>query len=587
MNADRLLAHYERMADAPDAIARLRRFILDLAVRGKLVEQDPNDEPAAELLERVAAEKARRGKVGKPRMRKPAVLIVDQPLDLPSGWSLTRLAIVAECLDYMRKPINGTERKQRIAGKSQSELFPYFGATQQQGWIDDYIFDEELILLGEDGVPFFEPLRAKAYLIAGKSWVNNHAHVFRGILISPPYLVHYLNVFDYSGRVVGATRSKLNQSRALDIPIPLPPLAEQHRIVAKVDELMALCDRLEAARTERESTRDQLSAASLVRLNAPDLDPVVFRNHAAFALENLVPLTTRTDQIKSLRQTILNLAVRGKLVKQNPNDEPASELLKRIAAEKTRLVKAGEIRQPKTLPPIQSSDIPVESPSRWIWTRLGNASTLITKGSTPTSYGHAYTDGGINFIKVEAIKDGQLRPENVTSHISEKTYDYLARSKLFEGDILFSIAGSIGTCAIVSDEILPANTNQALSIIRGTNRVFFSKFLLLCLQSSVAQFIHAKARGGAMNNISLGDVASFVIPLPPLAEQHRIVAKVDELMTLCDQLEASLTTGDETRCRLLDALLYEALPARRSRGPFTKRNNRTLRKFAESRKVSG
>ena len=105
--------------------------------------------------------------------------------------------------------------------------------------------------------------------------------------------------------------------------VPLPPLAEQRRIVAKVDELMALCDRLEAARTEREATRDRMAAVSLIRLNDPDPDPVVFRNHAAFALENLAPLTTRTDQIKALRQTILNLAVRGKLVEQDPNDEPA------------------------------------------------------------------------------------------------------------------------------------------------------------------------------------------------------------------------------------------------------------------------
>ena len=140
--------------------------------------------------------------------------------------------------------INGTERDRRIAGKSEDELFPYYGATQQQGWIDDYIFDEELVLLGEDAVPFFDPYRSKAYIIIGKTWVNNHAHVFKGILVSHPFLAHYLNVFDYTGRVVGATRSKLNQARAVDIPVPLPPLAEQRRIVAKVEELMALLDRL-------------------------------------------------------------------------------------------------------------------------------------------------------------------------------------------------------------------------------------------------------------------------------------------------------------------------------------------------------
>ena len=372
MNAEHLLAHFDRVADAPDAIPRLRRFILDLAVRDKLVEQDPNDEPAAELLKRIAAEKKRMVEAGEIKKRKPFAPVEqgEQPFVVPSCWAAARLAFIAECLDYMRKPVNGTERKQRIANKSQSELFPYFGATQQQGWVDDYIFDEELFLLGEDGVPFFDPLRKKAYLIAGKSWVNNHAHVFRAVLVSHPYLVHYLNVFDYSGRVAGATRSKLNQAKALDIPIMLPPLAEQHRIVAKVDELMALCDRLEAAQKERETTRNRLAAASLARLNAPDPNPAVFQRHAVFTLDNLASLTTRPDQIKTLRQTILNLAVRGKLVPQDPNDEPAAEVLKRIAVEKERLVEAGDIRKPKPLLPLFESDWGFNPPSGWEWIRL-------------------------------------------------------------------------------------------------------------------------------------------------------------------------------------------------------------------------
>ena len=121
----------------------------------------------------------------------------------------------------------------------------------------------------------------------------------------------------------------LNQTILLNLPLGLPPLAEQHRIVAKVNELMALCDQLEEARTERETTRNRLATASLSRLNAPDPDPTTFQNHAAFALENLTPLTIRPDQIKALRQTILNLAVRGKLVAQNSSDEPAPRLLDR------------------------------------------------------------------------------------------------------------------------------------------------------------------------------------------------------------------------------------------------------------------
>jgi type I restriction enzyme S subunit len=257
MNADRLLALFEQISEAPDAIPRLRRFILDLAVRGKLVEQDPEDEPAETLLEKIAAQKTRLEKLGEIKKQKPLQPTNDGELAkvLPSGWSSSYLGNITACLDYMRIPVNGTERKLRIEGKCTEQLFPYFGATQQQGWIDDYLFDDELVLLGEDGVPFSEPLRQKAYLISGKTWVNNHAHVFKPILVSSDYLVYCLNVFDYKGRVVGATRSKLNQAQAVAIPIPLPPLAEQHRIVAKVDELMALCDQLEQQLSQAEQSR--------------------------------------------------------------------------------------------------------------------------------------------------------------------------------------------------------------------------------------------------------------------------------------------------------------------------------------------
>ena len=162
----------------------------------------------------------------------------------------------------------------------------------------------------------------------------------------------------------GTTFVAINKNQLTGFVIPLPPLAEQHRIVAKVDELMALCDQLEAARTKREETRDRLAAASLIRLNDPDPDPVVFRNQAAFALENLAPLTTRIDQIKALRQTILNLAVHGKLVRQNPSDEPASELLKRVAADRVTLEKNGSLKKPEPLPAVDAADTPFDLPSR-------------------------------------------------------------------------------------------------------------------------------------------------------------------------------------------------------------------------------
>ena len=259
------------------------------------------------------------------------------------------------------------------------------------------------------------------------------------------------------------------------------------------------------------------------------------------------------NAIVRLRSFALDLAVRGKLVEQDATDEPATELLSRFASEKERLVKAGEIRKPKPLAPIGMVDFTTDLPLTWEIGRLGNLSSAITKGSTPTSYGYSFPKSGINFIKVESIVGGRVSRESISSFVSDAAHQFLARSKLKTGDILFSIAGSIGTCALVTPEIIPANTNQALAIIRGTSFVYDADFLIVVLRSFVSQAVKKKARGGAMNNVSLADLKNLVVPLPPLTEQHRIVAKVDELMALCDQLVASRNQRELTSDRLTKA----------------------------------
>jgi len=266
-------------------------------------------------------------------------------------------------------------------------------------------------------------------------------------------------------------------------------------------------------------------------------------------LEHFDRLIDTPDAVPRLRRFILDLAVRGKLVEQDPKDEPAGELLKRIAKEKIRLARTGKTGRSKLLP--------FSLPQEWRWVRIGEVSRMITKGSTPTSYGHSYVQSGINFIKVEAIKNGELLPENVTSHISAETHEFLRRSQLEAGDFLFSIAGSIGTCAVVPESILPANTNQALAIIRGSEAAFHSGFLKSATSSSLLDSVLAHSRGGAMNNISLEDVSNFLLPVPPLAEQHRIVARVDELMALCDELEAAQTKREKRRDRLVATTLHD------------------------------
>ena len=209
-------------------IKEAKSKVLDLAIHGKLVPQDPTDEPAAELLKRINPN---------------AEITSDNGhyQKLPEGWTVCCLENVAKVLDNLRKPINSNERNSRIANKHENELFPYYGATGQVGFIDDYLVDGTFLLLGEDGAPFLDKYAIKSYPIKGKCWVNNHAHILEP-LCDFDYLMYYLNHVDYKDYVNGSTRLKLTQSDMRSIIILLPPLTEQKRISVKVKYLFRLLD---------------------------------------------------------------------------------------------------------------------------------------------------------------------------------------------------------------------------------------------------------------------------------------------------------------------------------------------------------
>ena len=348
MNPERLLQHFDRISEAPDAIPRLRQFILNLAVRGKLVEQDPKEEPATELLKRIRAEKKRLIAEG---MRYGAVTPTpmkteEGPFEIPSSWVWVPFGEIMISRDGERIPVSKEERSTR------RKTYDYYGASGVIDKIDGYLFDKPLLLIGEDGANLLNRSTPIAFIARGKYWVNNHAHVLDAISEGfLRFIELHINAIDLKPYVTGTAQPKMNQAKMNSIPIALPPEDEQHRIVAKVDELMALCDQLEAAKTEREQSRDRLVAASLHHLNSPasteeDNTPDTFRDRARFYFNHLSHLTSRPDHIKQLRQTILNLAVRGKLVPQDPNDEPVSELLKKVAAERQELIAKGKLKAP-------------------------------------------------------------------------------------------------------------------------------------------------------------------------------------------------------------------------------------------------
>lgn len=557
MNAERLLAHYEKIADAPDAIARLRRFVLDLAVRGKLVPQDPNDEPASELLKRIAKEKARLVKAGEIRKSQPlpAIAAGDLPFELPVGWAWTRLGEVIHLVSgqHLQPPEYSEDPKAGL---------PYITGPSDFG--ADGLEISRFALVRKAVAKKGQLLLTVKGSGVGKTTICDIPEV----AISRQLMA--LTAIDWSDRflllITHRLAEKLQAEARSLIPgisredvdefiVPLPPLAEQRRIVAKVDELMGLCDRLETARVGREAVRDRLAAASLARLNAPD--PETFQSDARFALDALPALTTRPDQIKRLRQTILNLAVRGKLVPQDPNDEPASELLKRIAKEKARLVKEGSIPDKKE-PVRDMTRLTEELPASWSPIALGKVCNLVTSGSR--GWAEFYATSGPGFIRAQNIRFGKLRLDDL-AFVNPPSHSEGSRTQVAKGDLLIVITGAgVTNPALLDHDPGEAYVSQHVGLVRPSDDQL-SEWLLLCLMADAggrAELVE-RAYGAGKPGLNLDNIRSLSIPLPPLAEQHRIVAKVDALMALCDRLEASLTATAATRRRLLDALLAEAL----------------------------
>ena len=547
-------------------------------MRGKLVAQDPTDETAFELLKRIDAQKARLLKEGKIKQYRPQYKISASDLDyaLPRNWEPTRIG-------NLLTVIRGASPRPKGDPK-------YFSAARTPyHWIkisDIRKHSKDRVLYDTDEFLTKAGMEKSVLLPKGTLVVTNSATIgvpiflgFEGGCIHDGYLafpyfpeselskgfffVLFQSLQSYAAtKARGMAQLNLNTELVREFPLGLPPLVEQRRIMAKVNELMALCDRLEATQRDREARRDRLAAASSYHLNN-GANAETFRRYASSYISHLPRLTVRPEEISALRSTILDLAYRGQLVPQDPRDENAFELLRHIQAKKALLAKEGKIRLRAPLPSIPENTVPFQPPVGWLWVRFGELVEDADAGWSPRSENFPRSGDDWGVLKVSAVSWDRFLPEENKQLLPGVTAPEAA--EVHAGDFLISRANTselVAKCVVVEQQ--PHNLILSDKIVRLQISECCSKHFLTLISNHAkhARAYYAEEASGtsfSMKNVSREVIYMLPIPLPPLAEQHRIVTRVNVLMKLCDLLEAELTTAQDEKRRLLESVLHHAL----------------------------
>ena len=559
-----LLSNLNLLATASGGVARLRELILTLAVQGKLVAQDPKDEPASELLKKIRAEKDRLIAAGKIKQGKPLAEIgaVEKPFELPVGWVWQALAEVGAWAIGSGFPheAQGREGLPILFAKVSDMNLPgnELEIVRTNHTIDDETVERLRINVHQQGTVIFPKIggaiatNKRRILVRPTAIDNNCLGITPSPVISTSYLFLLLSSIDFTVYQAGTSVPALSQGTLGQIPVGLPPFAEQSRIVTRVEELMRLCDALEAKGQLEATQHAQLVSTLLATLTDSEKPAQLTENWHRIAT-HFDLLLDRPEAVDALEQTILQLAVRGLLVPQNPQDEPASVLLKKIRTEKDNLVADGKIKRDKPLPQIAEDEQPFPLPSGWEWVRL--ADVWLSSFYGPRFGNEEYvSEGGIPTIRTTDMSNGQIvlkRPPMVNIPLDK--YDaYLVR----KGDLLVTRSGSIGAMALFN---LDMDAVPSAYLIRlrfpelMSSSYCFEYFLSELGQSQLG--LNTTAVG--VPNVSASKMAEFVFPLPPLAEQSRIVTRVAQLRRLCADLRQRLSASQSTQAHLAEALVQE------------------------------
>ena len=554
MTLDLLFPHFDTLIRTPEDVARLNEAILALAVRGQLVPQDPADEPASELLKRIRAEKRRLIEDGVLVDTKPLPPISNKslPFEVPKNWKWARLADIADVIMGQSPPgdsynsngegvplINGpVEFSQGPFGETQRTKFTTAPAKMCKS--GDLLICVRGSTTGRTNIAAFD------------------ACIGRGVAAIRAYFYQtYLNYYVLAQRRqiydlgTGSTFPSVSQDRIRELLVPFPPLAEQRRIVAKVESLFAQTRALEAKLRQAQADIVTVNRAALHRLSAAADDAA--RTSAWRTVADAFDLLYDDPRnVAELRQVILQLAVQGQLVPQDPADEPASELLKRIRAEKRRLVKERVLNDAKPSLPLGLPELPYTLPESWVWSRLEEAGVINPRNDVDD-------DLTASFIPMALINDGvgsgHTAQEAIWREI-KKGFTHFAEGDVGIAKITPCFQNRKSTVFRGLANGIGAGTTE-LHIFRPLAGTVLPEYVLAFVQTP--QFIEngkASMTGTAgQQRVPRSYVEEAPFPLPPLAEQRRIVAKVDQLMRLCDALEAGLARAQEARRALAAAVL--------------------------------
>ena len=562
MSLQTFFVNFGLLADAPNGLAKLRELILQLAVEGKLVRQNPNDESASVLLGRIKTEQDKiRKKKKEPTLplangdRKP-------PFELPSGWIWARLSDVGHEWGQKKPDVNFTyidvaaiDNERGIITDEVKLLDPSEAPSRARkivkrgtviySTVRPYLLN--IAIVENDYSP--EPIASTAFAVI---------HPFDGV--SAKYLFSYLRsrtFIDFvEEQMQGVAYPAINAEKLFTAFVPLPPSAEQKRIVAKIDELMRLSDELDARRQARSESRVRLNNVTLAPLNnAASLAPEEFEQVSARLADNFAALYDSAETVARLRSTILRLAVQGKLAKQVPRDEPASLLLERSRRKKRQLISEGAIKSRK--PSAISTDEPLCIPSGWSWARFGDLGSFLG-GGTPSKANPSFWQGSIPWVSPKDMKT--LYIADTQDHLSSEAVEQSVVQVIPRRSLLMVVRGMILAhsfpVALTLEEVTINQDMKALQIMLPE----VSEYLLLACRglkevmlSKVARSSHGTCR------LESTEVEAFLIPMPPLEEQNRIVAKVNQLMALCDELESKLRQVEADSEKLMDAAVRHVL----------------------------